>query len=72
LIEDGKIARPVGNVRFTDSFLEALARCDGMTRDRAAIRSWLSETGATVVPAIRIRELAITGRSQERVSLGAD
>jgi predicted Zn-dependent protease len=71
LIEDGKIARPVGNVRFTDSFLEALARSDGMTRDRAAIRSWISETGATVVPAVRIRELAITGRSQERVPLGA-
>lgn len=55
LVEDGKIAHPVLNLRFTDSFLEGLARCDGMTRERAAILSWWSEAGSTVVPAIRLR-----------------
>jgi predicted Zn-dependent protease len=55
LVEDGKISRPVLNLRFTDSFLEALGRCDGMTRERATVLTWWSETGSTVVPAIRLR-----------------
>ena len=32
LVEKGKITRAVGNLRFTDSLLEGLARCDGRTR----------------------------------------
>ena len=28
---------PVSDLRFTDSFLEALERCDGMTRERATV-----------------------------------
>jgi predicted Zn-dependent protease len=69
LVEKGKITRAVGNLRFTDSFLEGLARCDGMTRARAAIPTWWSETGACVVPAIRMRGFRFNGRSQERPRL---
>jgi PmbA protein len=65
LIEKGKIVRPVGNLRFTDSFLEGLARVDGMTRGRAAIPTWWSDAGATVAPAIRMRAFHFNGRSQE-------
>jgi PmbA protein len=65
LIEKGKILRPVGNLRFTDSFLEALARADGMTRTRAAIPTWWSDAGATVTPAVRMRAFHFNGRSQE-------
>jgi PmbA protein len=65
LVEKGKIGRPVGNMRFTDSFLEGLARCDGMTRERKAIPTWWSDVGAFVAPAIRIRALRFNGRSQE-------
>jgi predicted Zn-dependent protease len=57
LVEKGKITRPVKNLRFCDSFLEALARADGMTRARRAIPTWWSDAGATVVPAVRIRGL---------------
>ncbi len=70
LIEKGKIARPVGNMRFTDSFLEGLARADAMTRARAAIPTWWSDAGANVVPAVRMRAFRFTGRSQEAPSLG--
>jgi predicted Zn-dependent protease len=70
LVEDGKIARPVGNLRFTDSFLEGLARCDGRTRERRAVGTWWSETGTTVVPAIRVRAFRFTSGSQKRPSLG--
>jgi predicted Zn-dependent protease len=64
LVEKGKVMRPVGNLRFTDSFLEALARCDGATRARKAIPTWWSDAGAFVAPAVRIRRLRFNGRSQ--------
>jgi len=69
LVERGKIARPVGNLRFTDSLLEGLARCDGMTRTRRAVPTWWSDTGAFVSPAIRMRAFRFNGKSQERPSL---
>jgi len=63
LVERGKIARAVGNMRFTDSFLEGLARSDGMTRERTAISTWTA--GASiVVPAVRMRSFLFNGRSQ--------
>lgn len=65
LVEKGKIAGAVGNMRFTDSFLEGLARCDGMTRSRKAVATWWSDVGAFVAPAVRIRALRFNGRSQE-------
>jgi predicted Zn-dependent protease len=69
LVEKGKITRPVGNLRFTDSLLEGLARCDGRTRVRSPIPTWWSDTGACVVPAIRIRAFRFNGRSQEKATL---
>ena len=45
LVEKGKITRAVGNLRFTDSLLEGLARCDGMTRERKAVPTWWSDAG---------------------------
>jgi PmbA protein len=66
LVEKGRIVRPVGNLRFTDSFLEGLARCDGMTRARKAIPTFWSEAGVVVAPAVRIRAFRFNGRSQER------
>ncbi len=71
LIEKGKIARPVGNMRFTDSFLEGLARADGMTRARQAIPTWWSDAGASVVPAVRMRSFQFNGKSQVTPVRGA-
>ena len=64
LIEKGKISRPVGNMRFTDSFLEGLARSDAMTASRVAVPTWWSDAGACVVPAVRMRAFHFNGRSQ--------
>ena len=66
LVEKGKIARAVGNLRFTDSFLGGLARVDGMTRDRKAVPTGWSDAGAHVVPAIRMRGFRFSGASQVR------
>jgi predicted Zn-dependent protease len=72
LVEKGKIARAVGNLRFTDSLLEGLARCDGMTRARKAVPTSWSDDGAIVAPAIRIRGFRFNGASQARPSLQPD
>jgi PmbA protein len=64
LIEKGRIAGPVGNLRFTDSLLEGLERCDGLTRHRKAIPTWWSDDGAIVAPAVRMRAFRFTGASQ--------
>ncbi len=69
LIEKGRIARAVGNLRFTDSLLEGLARCDGMTRARKAVPTWWSDDGAIVAPAVRIRAFCWNGASQVQPSL---
>jgi predicted Zn-dependent protease len=61
LVEKGKITAPVGNMRFTDSFLEGLERCDGMTRERTAVPTAWSDRGAHVVPAMRIRQFRFNG-----------
>ena len=62
LVEKGKIARAVGNLRFTDSFLEGLARCDGMTRGPQG-RPHVVERrrGAFVAPAVRMRGFRFNG-----------
>ena len=69
LVENGKLTRAVGNLRFTDSFLEGLARCDGMTKERRALPTWWSDGGAVVAPAIRIRGFRFNGGSQVRPTL---
>jgi predicted Zn-dependent protease len=66
LVEKGRIARAVGNMRFTDSLLEGLARADAVTRARKAVPTAWSEAGAFVSPAVRIRGWRFNGRSQER------
>jgi predicted Zn-dependent protease len=68
LVEKGKITKPVGNLRFTDSFLEALGRADGMTSRRVAVPTWWSSSGACIVPAVRMRGFRFNGRSQEKAS----
>jgi predicted Zn-dependent protease len=65
LVEHGKIARAVGNMRFTDSLLEGLARSDAMTREQVAIPSWWSAGGTVVAPAVRMRGFMFNGRSQK-------
>jgi PmbA protein len=66
LIEKGKLTRPVGNLRFTDSFLEALDRSDGMTRARTAVPNFWSDGGSCTAPAVRMRAMRFNGKSQER------
>jgi len=59
LVENGAIGRPVRNLRWTESLLDAFTRCDGMTQARECVASGLSDSYA-VVPAILVRGFAFT------------
>lgn len=57
LIEHGRLGPGVETMRFTDSILEAFARCAGLTRARRAVMPWWATLGAHVVPTMLIRGL---------------
>ena len=58
LVEGGKIVGPVRNLRFTQSYLDALAGVSAVSSSRKTIKGFL---GAAVVPALRIDGWTFTG-----------
>jgi predicted Zn-dependent protease len=61
LIEGGKVTRPIRNLRFTQSILEAFKNIEMISRTRERIAG----EGATyVVPALKIRNFRFTGKTQ--------
>jgi PmbA protein len=58
LVEGGKLVGPVRNLRYTQSYLEALAGVSAVSRERKTVRGFL---GAAVVPALRIDGWTFTG-----------
>jgi predicted Zn-dependent protease len=61
LVEDGRIVGPVRNLRFTQSYLEALACTVGVARERKTLKGFL---GGVVVPAIRLDGWTFTGTTE--------
>jgi predicted Zn-dependent protease len=58
LVEGGKLVGPVRNLRYTQSYLDALAGVSAVSSGRKAVRGFL---GAAVVPALRIDGWTFTG-----------
>jgi PmbA protein len=58
LVEDGEIVGPVRNLRFTQSYLDALAAVEAVASERRLLRG---ELGAVLVPALRIAAWRFTG-----------
>jgi PmbA protein len=58
LVEGGQIVGPVRNLRFTQSYLDALAGVSAVGSSRKTLRGFL---GAAVVPALRIDGWTFTG-----------
>jgi predicted Zn-dependent protease len=58
LVEGGRIVGPVRNLRYTQSYLDALAGVSAVSSERKCIRGFL---GAAVVPALRIDGWTFTG-----------
>jgi predicted Zn-dependent protease len=61
LVEDGRIVAPVRNLRFTQSYLEALAGVEAVSDSRRTLRGFL---GTVVVPAVRIGSFTFTGATE--------
>jgi predicted Zn-dependent protease len=58
LVEGGRVVGPVHNLRFTMSYLDALAGVEAVSRERRCIRGFL---GGSVVPAVRLASFSFTG-----------
>ena len=61
LVEGGEIVGPVRNLRFTQSYLDALAGVEAVGRDRRRVSGDFS---AVVVPAVRIGAFNFTGATE--------
>jgi PmbA protein len=61
LVEDGKVVGPVRNLRFTQSYLAALAGTSAVGRDRRTVRG---DFGGVLVPAVRIDGWTFTGATE--------
>ena len=61
LVEDGRIVGPVRNLRFTQSYLEALACTVAVASERKTLKGFL---GGVVVPAIRLEGWTFTGTTE--------
>jgi predicted Zn-dependent protease len=60
LIEDGQLARPVKNLRFTQSYVQALADVEMVGRETRLLTTEYIGI-ATLVPAIKISRFNFTG-----------
>jgi PmbA protein len=58
LVEGGRVVGPVRNLRFTMSYLDALANIEAVSRERRCIRGFL---GGSVVPSVRLSSFSFTG-----------
>jgi PmbA protein len=61
LVEDGRIVGPVRNLRYTQSYLAALAGTVAVGRERKTLRGFL---GGVVVPAVRLDNWTFTGGTE--------
>lgn len=58
LIEDGKITRPVRNLRFTQSYLDALSNVEAISSDTRLVKG---DYGAFRVPWVKVSQFSFTG-----------
>jgi PmbA protein len=61
LVEGGRIVGPVKNLRFTQSYLDALAGTVAVATERKTLKGFL---GGVVVPAVRIDGWTFTGTTE--------
>jgi predicted Zn-dependent protease len=61
LVEKGEIAYPIKNLRFTQSYLEALSNVEAVSRETKLQQNWF---GGTRVPALKVTEFEFTGATE--------
>jgi len=57
-IEDGKVVRPIKNLRFTESIVGALGRVEAVGRDRTLRKAFFG--GKFLVPALKVRDFTFS------------
>jgi predicted Zn-dependent protease len=63
LVENGEIAHPVRNLRFTQSYLEALNQVDMIGRERKLLLG-MADIGRDSVPALKLDRFTFTGATE--------
>jgi predicted Zn-dependent protease len=63
LIENGKVGRPVKNLRFTQNMLEAFSNVEALSKDVGRVQAVWGD-GAFVVPSMLIRGFRFTGSTE--------
>jgi len=63
LIRNGEIAYPVKNMRFTQSYVEALNAVEAIGRERRLLAGW-SGMGRDAVPALKLARFHFTGATE--------
>lgn len=61
LVEGGRIVGPVRNLRFTQSYLDAIAGVEAVARERKTLKGFL---GGVVAPALRLEGWTFTGTTE--------
>ncbi len=61
LVENGRVVGPVKNLRFTQSYLDAIAGISAVGSERRCLKGFL---GGVVVPAVRIDGWTFTGATE--------
>jgi PmbA protein len=61
LVEKGEIAYPIKNLRFTQSYLEALANVEAVSCETRLQQNWF---GGTRTPALKLAEFEFTGATE--------
>jgi predicted Zn-dependent protease len=61
LIEHGELGRPIRNLRFTTSVLDALASVEAIGQTPRLLPSWL---GGSLVPALRVGRFTFSGATE--------
>jgi PmbA protein len=64
LVEKGKIARAVKNLRFTDSMVRAYSNVDGVTAERQTQGGNWGGIGSVTAPTVLIRDFKFTGSTE--------
>jgi PmbA protein len=67
LIENGRVKGAVGNLRFTQSLVEALNDVRAISRERVPVASWWSattDTGAITMPTLHLGRFHFSGRTE--------
>jgi predicted Zn-dependent protease len=60
-VEGGRIVGPVRNLRYTQSYLDALRGTVAVSRERRTLKGFL---GGVAVPAVRIENWTFTGTTE--------